>query len=332
MDEMAQEQTASRRWLRATPVLVLGLALSAPAFCGPLDPGHFKTFVDANRLDLEIAHVLNILDHYPDGSWAKQTASFAHHELLAGNLLAMVKATNFAKVTPSIPVTELPAHLPRLALNAGLRGQALEAVTIADIGAPNVFFGYVLIKDSVVTLGTPPGQPRKRLAGIIAHELTHFRNRVVSNTTLPTLPRDPATYVDPADPDALVNATEFMEELWASHVEWRVIKDIEHKWQGAPLPPRPRERGLYSFCLALGAHLVPERNGYLRRLLVRDPSSYNQQVALWLRTVGLNGLFHDDPSITDAVRHQFLDEFNAIQPVFATPFEPPDGGDVDWEF
>jgi hypothetical protein len=217
---------SSRRLLRTTAVLGLALELSAPAFSETLDPGNFKAFVDANRLDVEIAHVLNILDHYPEGSWARQTASFAHHELLVGNLLAMVKATNFAKVAPSIPLTEQPTQLPRLALNAGLRGQSLDAVTVTDIGQPNTLFGYVLFKDSVVTLGTPPGQPRKRLAGIIAHELTHFRNRVFSRTTLPALPRDHTSYVDPGDPDALANATEFMEELWTSHVEWRVLKDI----------------------------------------------------------------------------------------------------------
>jgi hypothetical protein len=312
-------------------VVALASAWPFPAFPAPLDAGNFQPFVDANRLDIEIAHVLNILDHYPEGSWARQTASFAHHELLVGNLLAMVKASNFAKVTPSIPVAALPTELPRLALNAGLRGQVLDAVTVSDVGSPNVLLGYVLLKDSVVTLGTPPGKPRKRLAGIIAHELTHFRNRVFFKTTLPGMTRDHGTYVDPGDPEALGNAEEFMQELLTSHVEWRVLKDIEHKWEGAPVPERPRALGLYSFGLALGTHLVPERNGYLARLATRDPAAYNRQVGLWLQAAGRNGLFHDDPAVTDAVRRQFQDEFDAVQPAFATPVEAPDGGDTDWD-
>lgn len=315
----------------ASALLAIGLVQPSMASAQALDPGNFKQFVDANRLDIEIAHVLNILDHYPDGSWAKQTASFAHHELLQGNLMAMVKASNSAKVLPLIPLADLPAETPRLVLNAGLRNQSLDAVTVPNIGRPNVLQGYVLIKDSVATLGTPPGNARKRFAGILAHELTHFRNRVFFDRTLPTLTRDLVNYVNPGDPDALANAAEFMQELIANHVEWRVYKDIEHKWEGRPIPAWPRERAFYSFALILGTKLVPDRNGYLTRLSITDPAAYNRQVGLWIRFAGQNGLFHDDASINTAVSQQFQDEFSLVQPGFATPTESPDGGDLEWE-
>jgi hypothetical protein len=300
------------------------------AAAAALDPGNFKEFVDADRLDIEIAHVLNVLDHYPEGSWAKQSASFAHHELVANNLLAFVKGSNSRKTGDQIPTALRATEIPRVGLNAGGLGPRLLAVTVADIGAPNTFSGYILVEDNLVRNGTQPGPGRKKLALTLVHELSHIRNRVQTKKDIPAMRRDLDTFVQPGDADSAVGAAEFFEEMAAKHIEWRVLKDIEHKWDGKPIPTGPKPRGLFQFALMMpltGMDMSPARTTYLTRLATsHNPHDYDRQVGLWLRLIANQALFHDSPTINDKVRQQFLDEFNLAQPAFRNPGVNPDGG------
>ena len=109
------------------------------------------------------------LDAVPD-AWAKQTAAFAFHELQAGNLAGMVRKANASKIEPLIPV----AFHPKL---HQLASSAATAVTDPVEINPGQFLGYTLVDNSFLD-DSHPGHGQHGFAKLVlAHELTHFRNR-----------------------------------------------------------------------------------------------------------------------------------------------------------
>ena len=272
--------------------------------------------------------MLNVLDHYPAGSWAKQSASFAHHELVANNLLALVKGSNSQGCRPDTNGFA-GERSPRVAFNAppwtqfpwGHRWRYRRAEYV---------LGCILVEDNLVRNGTQPRPGRKKLALTLVHELSHIRNRVQSKKDIPAMRRDMEPFVRPGDADAVIGAAEFFEEMVAKHIEWRVLKDIEHKWDGKPIPTRPKPGGLFQFALMMPITDIARvglRFTYLTRLANGpNPTDYNRQIGLWLRLIAKQALFHDSTTINDQVRRQFLDEFNLVQPAFRNTGVSPDGG------
>lgn len=287
-----------------------------------LDAGPYAKFVTANRLDLEIADLLRELDGYPADSWAKQMATFAYHELDVNNLLGIFSAANKNKAKAVTPAAN-QAEIDPAAAGIG------NGVTIDHIGGPGAWKGVTLLADSLVQAGKVPGPGRRRLAEVLTHELTHFRNRDFFVPLATSSPADhPTFYVDIAKANAHPKTAErlwyVMGEMVCNHVAWRVHQDLVHKANGTPIPANPSPKGFYRSALALDASSWPD-NGYLADL--KAAGTYNRQIAEWLQKVGGANfmLFHDNASKNTAVRQFFKDVYDAVQPAFAKPTEAPDG-------
>jgi hypothetical protein len=287
-----------------------------------LDAGNFARFVTTDKLDLEIADLLRELDGYPADSWAKQTTAFAFHELDKGNLLGIFTAANAAKAKKVVPA----AYHALLDAEAAAVGYG---VTIAHIGGVGAYKGVVLISDKVVQDGTVAGSNREKLAEVLTHELTHFRNRDFFIALNASAPNDNAAlYVSIAKANAHAgtpSTARFVTgEIFCNHVAWRVHQDLRNRSAGTAIATNPNKKGFFRYALALdGAGW--QDNGYLADLKVAG--DYNQQIALWLQKIGgEQGLFHEDAAKNTAVRQFFKDMFDAVKPAFTTPVEPEDGG------
>ena len=306
---------------------------AAPA----LDAGNFQKFVDAKKLDLEIADLLRALDSYPADSWAKQTATFAYHELDVGNLFGIFSSANVSKLKALIPQS-LYATADSDA--SRIVGNVDGANTRYNIGGPGAYKGYTLISDSIVSKGAGAGADRQFFAAVLTHELTHFRNRdffiALRNAPVST---NPTFYIDIAKANLHPNTQEspwyIMGEIVSDHVAWRVQQDLQHKATGAPIPANPNTKGFFRFALVAldGAGWKWEKDSsgqkkdsaYLADL--KAANKYNEQIALWLQKIGAEkALYHDDPTKNTAVRKFFQDTYDAVKPAFAMPVEAADGG------
>lgn len=307
---------------------ILGSALdaSAPAAAAPaLDPGAFKTFVDTNRLDLDLADVLRALLSYPDDSWAKQIAAFAHHELTNGNLIGIFRAANVSKAKALVPS----------AYHASIDGGIAtigNGFSLNSIGGPGAYKGVVILENNLVDAGLSPGSDRQKLARVLTHELTHFRNRDFFNAFRVSVPGDNAGfYVDLAKANARAQTPDkvayVMGELVCNHVAWRVQQDMQHKAVGTAIPTNPNKKGFFKYALALNASGKTNwpDNGYLADL--ETAGTFRQQIAVWLQKIGgEKALYHDDTATNSAVRQFMKDVFTEVSPAFAVPTEAADGG------
>jgi len=298
-------------------------AADAGAIAGaPLNVGRFETFVTVNKLDLEIADVLHALDEYPADSWAKQTAAFAHQELSKGNLLGIFSSANPSKAKAVTPTSE------HAAIDAGIATIG-NAFGRNAIGSPGAYRGVIVVNDSLAQGGVGPGSGRRRLAQVLTHELTHFRNRDFFVALHDSAVADnPSFYLDLAKANAHANTPRIpwgiMGEVVCNHVAWRVDQDLLHKSTGAVIPANPNKKGFFRYALALDGGGWSD-NGYLADL--KAAGKYNQQIAEWLfRIGGEKALFHDDLTKNGAVRQFFKDTHDEVKPQFLKPTEPAEGG------
>jgi hypothetical protein len=311
---------------------LLGFALDAGGAGGggagtPLNAGNFASFVTDNRLDLEIADVLNSLDSYPADSWAKQMAAFAHHELVAGNLIAFVKKGNLSKIKAKLAAADHPV----VDSDAAVLNGSPNGLTRGTIGGPGAYKGYIMMKDTFVDSRLTPGAGREYLACALVHELTHFRNRDYYNQLDGTAPStNPTLYVDAVKAAAETNtqwgASRLMQEIICDHVAWRVQQDLRLKSAGTPIRTNPDKKGFFRFALSMESAFNIPGNGYIAFIKALVPSKLNQQIGIWMREAGKKSLFHDDPTKNAAVRQFFEDTYNDVQPQFITPAVAADGG------
>jgi hypothetical protein len=306
---------------RLTSGPMLGFALDA-GVTPSLNPGNFKPYLDAGRLDPEVADVLRELDGFPADSWAKQTAAFIFHELQVGNLYGIFDVGRGANITylkSQIP-TSFHSNLD-FEVNRITSGRATAITT--PIGTPGAYKGYTLLEDSLVTGAATPGATRNRLMIILAHELTHFRNRDIYIPIDKSSPNDATLYIDTAKALARTDtqrlASQFMQEVICKHVAWRVQQDLNARATGAAVRPNPDKKGFYHGVLDQRGAVTD--NGYLADI----GSDYNKQAAWWMRRAGQISLFHDDPTRNTAVRQFFEDTYNDVQPAFTTPAVVRDG-------
>ncbi|MDM5223537.1 hypothetical protein QUF86_22965 [Peribacillus sp. NJ11] len=109
----------------------------------------------------------------------------------------------------------------------------IQAIT-GIVQQPNWIRGFILISDDLLTLSKPGDEKHIEAMLVLAHELTHFRNRVLSQDLL----SEPITADDYVNPvlaessflDHGVNTesvrTKFIEEICCRHVSWRVHQDL----------------------------------------------------------------------------------------------------------
>ncbi|MCI4568154.1 D-alanyl-D-alanine carboxypeptidase family protein [Lysobacter sp. CFH 32150] len=299
-----------------------GTGGAAPSPVAPtLSAGIFARFVTADRLDLEIADILRALDTYPSGSWAKQLATFAFHELDVGNLAGIFSSASVARAKAAVPAAE-QTKVANAAASIG------NGVTVY-YGSAGAWKGEVLIATTIVQAGKSHGQARERFAEVLAHELTHFRNRdffIALEKSTPSA--NPGFYVDLAKANAYSGtpgiAWYVMGEVTCNHVAWRVRQDLRNRSRKTPVPTNPNLKGFYRYALALDGGAWRD-NGYLADL--KTAGRYNEQIALWMLKIGgERALFHDDPAKNTATRQLFKDVYDRVKPAFDKPTEGDDGG------
>jgi hypothetical protein len=333
-------QQASRRavlgrraFIALTSLGIAGHGLAAP----PLNPGRFKPFVDDNRLDLEIAHVLNVLDSYPAGSWSRDSAQLAFDSLRDRHLLGVAKATTAAfKLTPML-LSAFPSSVPKLSSAiADVTVGGVDALTV-PVGTPGALSAFVVFQDSFVVGGTNPGEGRERFALRLVHELNHVRNREQNvfrendRSPSPGLFVDFALATSMAPPsEGIASFADFVSELAAAHVSYRCVKEWHNRWRNEPIPRTVKPLALYSF--GIEQLLVRRVTPYLARLkaLGADPATgviaFNRQVALWMRAMR-SVLFVSSPALNAEVGTLFENAYLAAEATrFRPPMDAPDGG------
>jgi hypothetical protein len=319
-------------------VFALPLASFVPlSRAGVLDwvrnPGTFQRFVDEGRLDAEVAHVLHLMSTYPPATWVRHMSAFAYRELVDRNLVAMVRSSGAPKIAPLLRA--LAASTWKLWETTARTGPGgVDGLTI-EVGSPGAVKCYTLLRDDHVIAGPSPARPQGFFARLLAHELTRMRNREVI-VALRSASASTDLFVDPSAAlasggGAQMMAAEFVAELIANHVEWRVMRDIEQRWDRIPAPIGPKRFGIWNFALELADNFEDASGGYLRELQSSSISNaFNRQVALWIRHAALYGLFHDDSTMNTAVRSLFAAAVSAAAPAFARTERPVDGGETAW--
>ena len=303
----------------------------------PLNPGRFQAFVDANRIDPEIGHVLNVLGSYPPGSWSRASSDFAYAQLASGNLLGIARAgTALARIAPQL--------LPRFSLEMATLGE-----NVSHVGPTGGFTGYtqpvsrdgafkyILVNDASVLNGTQPGPGRERLAETLVHELNHARNgpqlMQLQRDTTPT----PARYVDPAlaaTTGGQASMQDFVAELAAAHTAWRCLQEWDNRWRGTPIRRTVPPGALYQFAIEQ-AQNERGRGRYLQALISRpfppgSPEPLNQQTAIWMHLV--RALTFVDDAAENMKATNLIDGAAAFAAArgFTSPIEPADGALNYW--
>ncbi|MFF2287215.1 peptidoglycan-binding domain-containing protein [Peribacillus butanolivorans] len=326
-------------------------ALDAEFPTRPTNSGPFATFVTDKRLDDDIADLLNELRGFMFLTWAGQTADFALHELNNKNLVGIVRAANAQKIKDQIN----PQHHSKVdnAISMLLAGNPSTGpfAVATSFEQPNWIRGFILFRDDFLNLSTPGDERHIRTLLALAHELTHFRNRVLSRDLL-SEPITADNYVDLALADNAFLASgvrtesvrkNFIEEISCRHVSWRVHQDlvIAHAEQQivAGVIVRPHALDELKSNLTVGRLFravlqfaedganpiqIYGDNGYMSALLGPPPGNFNRQVGLWFKSVE-RLLFHDDPTKKNEVRDLINNEFAAAQPQFATSNAIPTG-------
>lgn len=255
----------------------------------------FQPFVAAGRVDRGVADLLNELHVFSNTSFAKETAHFAFVELSNGNCAGLVRASQANALIPFVPASghaELAAY--QAAGNIGNNG---ETPAVEENG---VVTGYSIFRDDVAA-----GANRFFSYLVVAHELTHFRNRILFKDLYSQAAFDPINYVDPALAAASggagfqpTNATRayYCDEIACRHVAWHVGQDLRHLGYET-------KAGQIFLAASQFADLAAAPNqdyydsGYMAALKPR-PADFNRQVATWLaQPIATRELFHSDPGI-----------------------------------
>jgi hypothetical protein len=172
----------------------------------------------------------------------------------------------------------------------------------------------------------PGGDLRVFLQLVLAHELTHFRNRVHVQAMDSDANLDGARYVDTVAANSLANThrtrSRFINELTARHVAWHVQRDLQH---GADLLASGQFfNAANAFALAgVSPNTSYSDNGYMQSLIPL-PFSFNFQVGLWMKEMD-KMQYHDDPLKNGQTQQFMRDEIVFVQPSFTLPLVLPDG-------
>jgi hypothetical protein len=316
---------------------VLGAAasVSLPLWRGaaaaePLNAGRFAPFVAAQRVDIEVGHVLNVLDGYPARSWAREVSDYAFAQLTSETLLGVVKVSEprLRQVMSLYPGHDLNFdHLLGMGRAPGVRG-----ITY-PITVKGTRRSIVMVNERIATNGTQPGPGRKLFALVFAHEFTHARNDQIDHAVVQN-PLIPALKVSPVGTEANFRLAMkgYLTELAARHVSWQVNQDIEVKWDGrrARVPSRS---GLWNFCHDMAHHAYTKDRTYINELLFASPNDlFPKQLARWVEYFAVHYDFSSDVVRNAAVKTLFTDAVLWAAPQGYAPIknQAADGGTEDW--
>lgn len=301
------------RWWRGLGEMLLALKGGYPSL--------FSQLVFDGRTDDDIADILNSL-HATPGEWATETAKFALQEMTNGNLFGIVRAGNAEHLRPYVPAgLQGPIDV--------LRGHSYGITNNAETWPADDggwFRGMIFVNNGQLDQAFAGGPVRSFLELVLAHELTHFRNRVERKALNADANLDAARYVDVAAATSRAGTNVvrayFIDEIACRHVAWHVGQD--RSGGSHSLAPGALFNAANAF--ALGG--VQPRgdygdNGYMASL-VANPAGFSRQVGLWLKDVpGLH--FNDRAAVDTATQQAIRDEVAFVQPSFAVPAVPPSG-------
>ncbi|PEC65029.1 peptidoglycan-binding domain-containing protein [Bacillus toyonensis] len=315
-----------------------------------INSGEFATFISDKRIDDDVADLLNELRGFTFLTWAGQTADFAIHELRNNNLVGIVRASNAQNIKDKLDSQfhpDVDDAISKISAGDPRTGPFAVHTTFGS----NWIRGFILFRDDFLDLSIPGNETHQRAMLALAHELTHFRNRVLSRNLL----AEPITADKYVDTQLANNASQvsgvgtesvrknFIDEIACRHVSWRVHQElvVAHAEQQTAAGVIVRSQAIAELKQDLtvgrffravlkfaedGANPIEiyGDNGYVSALIGPPRGDFNRQVGLWFKTVE-NMLFHDDSTKNDEVRTLINNEFNAVQPQFATPNTIPTG-------
>src|SRR5262249_49001523 len=131
------------------------------------DIGVFAAFVTANRVDADVADLLNEFQAFPADSWALQMSRFAHHELTNNNLAGIVRAANSSNLKSQVQPANHPA-LDAIIAAGGTISSNAETTSINDSGRLR---GYVIVNNDLLNESAPGHEMHVFAQLVLAHEL-----------------------------------------------------------------------------------------------------------------------------------------------------------------
>lgn len=319
---------------------------------GTLGQGLFAPFVAASRLDDAVAGLLDVLAGFFSLAWTGQAGSFAHQALTSQNLAGIARASRASDLKAFVPAAQ-HAEIDNVAATLAASSAANGPFAFTTrFEAGGVTRGYMIFQDALLDRASPGDGRHMGALLSLAHELTHFRNRVLDKT-LRAEPVTATDYVDVAKannftalpgntPTTDTRAT-FIAEVGVRLVAWRVYQELVVDHAGVMLATgvitRPAavtelhtivQRGqLFRSGIKFAAdgaepnHTYGD-NGYMADLTFAPAATFNRQVAIWMRSASRME-FHDDAALANEVRTTLTTEIDAQSPAFATPNATPAG-------
>jgi peptidoglycan hydrolase-like protein with peptidoglycan-binding domain len=302
------------------------------------DTGVFAALVATNRIDADIADLLNEFQGFPASSFALQMSNFALQELNNNNLVGIVRAANAANLLGQVEPGNRQ-ELNAIVAAGGTIPFNAESPRINDAGRLR---GFTIVSNDLLNESAPGHEMHAFAQLVLVHELTHFRNRVIGtqlfNETIVA-----AQYVDLATAQALQAAAVaagnpnqfttntrrlYVEENACRHVAWNVWRDIVLKTSlviQTNLATGQLFHSAFDFAKdgvsPSGAYFD---NTYMSQLLASSPTDFNRQVGIWFDTVRSLD-FIDDATKNQDVKDTIAGDVAAFQPQFNTPAVDPDG-------
>jgi peptidoglycan hydrolase-like protein with peptidoglycan-binding domain len=329
--------------------------LDAELFFDPpeVDPTfrEFSPLVVTRRVEPFVGIELASFIGAPLDSWRHDIGRFALTVLNSRELLGIVAGSRAEDLrTPFLedaaPMQPLP-NGTQINANDFFTNNTTEAdrrqhgVTVEFTHRSGVIHNFMLVADEVIMGkavtrhplpdGTQQTAPES-IQDVLAHELTHVRNRAFVVALRSSPDDEPASFADPgasqavstpANPTAGVMAT-YVDELVADHVEWVVRKEVEGAAAAIPALAPNQLAAAFRFWFQR-----PERfgdNSYMATINAQGDAQQFRQLDMWMRRAApltFTGLASEQARTQALVRAAAA--FCADQSVNPTALPEPDG-------
>jgi peptidoglycan hydrolase-like protein with peptidoglycan-binding domain len=329
--------------------------LDAELFFDPpeLDPTfrEFSPLVVSLRVEPFVGIELASFIGAPLDSWRHDIGLFALTALNSRELLGIVAGSRAEDLrTPFLedaaPVQPLP-NGTQINANDFFTSNTTEAVrrqhgvTVEFTHRSGVIHTFMLVADEVIMGravtrhplpdGTQQTAPES-IQDVLAHELTHVRNRAFVEALRSSPDDEPASFADPrasqvlstpGNPTAEVMAT-YVDELVADHVEWVVRKEVEGVAAAIRALAPNQLAAAFRFWFQRPEHF--DDNSYMATINAQGDAQQFRQVDLWMRRAApltFTGLASEQARTQALVRAAAA--FCADQALTPTALPEPDG-------
>jgi len=329
--------------------------LDAELFFDPpeLDPTfrEYSPLVVSRRVEPFVGIELAGFIGAPLDSWRHELGLFALTVLNSRELLGIVAGSRAEDlrepfIEDAAPMQSLPNGTQMNANdfftnNTTAAGLPAHGVTIEFTHRSGLIHTFMLVNDKVIlgkavtfrplpdgTFQTAP----ESIQDVLAHELTHVRNRALVETLRSSPNDDPTSFADPSASQAMstpVNSTAavmstYVDELVADHVEWVVRKEVEGAAAAIPALAPNQLASAFRFWFQRPNRFAD--NGYMLTINHQSDAQQFRQLDLWMRRAAaltFTGLASEQARTQALVRGAAA--FCAGQAVTPTDLPGPDG-------